>query len=65
MTQTTDFRAVSSAGVVIATFSEHRLALKWAYANRDLWPGMGIESVTTTVTTRRLWTDRSGERAAA
>lgn len=46
-----DFQILSAVGAVIATFDSQPLALKWAKANRETYPGMTVEIVTTT--TRR------------
>lgn len=42
---TTDYRAISAAGAVIATFGEERLARRWARENAADWPGLTIQRV--------------------
>lgn len=48
MTVTTDYRAVSAAGALVATFQYEDQALKWARANRLAWPGLTVTRVTIT-----------------
>lgn len=53
----TTYEALNQIGVVVHTFSDHRLALAWARRNASKWPGVKIEQVTRTETRKTLWTD--------
>jgi hypothetical protein len=67
--QSVEFAAKTAAGVTIQTFgqdcADRALSFVRSQANREKYPGLYLESIQTTVTTRRLWTDRASERRAA
>lgn len=62
---TTTFVVRTAVGAPIRTFADADLALRFARNNRDSYPGIHVESETVSIITRRLWTDRMGERKAA
>lgn len=51
-----NIEAVTAAGVLIRTFGDPKQARAWAQKHRDVYPGMDLMEVTTTVTRRRLRT---------
>ncbi len=63
--QATSFIVRTAAGAAIRTFADSDLALRFARENRVAYPGIRVESETTTITTRRLWTDRQAELRVA
>ncbi|RAK51623.1 hypothetical protein [Phenylobacterium soli] len=64
----TEYIAKTAYGAPIAgapKFQTHGEAIAWARKNSKWWPGCYIEAEETVTRTRRIWTDRSLERAAA
>lgn len=60
---TTSFIVRTAAGAPIRTFAEHDRAVRFAREHRHDYPGLSVQSETTVVSTRTLWTDRqSGAR---
>lgn len=57
MTRTT-FIVRTAAGRAICTFEDGSRAARFAREHRLDFPGLYVESETTSVLTRRLWTDR-------
>lgn len=54
----TEFIVRTAAGRAVLTSSDADLALKFARDKRGVYPGLTVDSETTTVIKRRLWTDR-------
>ena len=54
-THRTDYQAVNAVGTVLRTFGALKDAQAWAKANAETFPGVQIDEVTVTTTSRRVY----------